>query len=392
LNVGSNTITTIVTAPDGTTKTYTITVTRAAALSSDANLSNLTISAGTLTPSFASGTTAYTASVANSVTSVDVTPTASSANATITVNGTTTTSGTARNVALNVGSNTITTIVTAPDGTTKTYTITVTRAAAALAPTATTTAATSVTTTGATLNGTVNDNGATTMVSFEYGTSPTLAGATTIAATTGATVNAGSGNTSVSVTVSGLTPGTTYYYRVKGTNSAGTTNGNILSFTTAAENDTDVYCDKESKDKKVYVCHNGNTICVNLHALLSHLKHGDKLGKCTVTGKITKTTMQDLNVPETFSKTLKSNILNLEPFKVIMAANPTSVDFRIKVESSSNEMINIRVFDAVGRVMANIKGVHENSFQSFGRNYKAGNYFAEVVQGINRKTIKLIKL
>ncbi len=102
--------------------------------------------------------------------------------------------------------------------------------------------------------------------------------------------------------------------------------------------------------------------------------------------------MQDSKVPETFSKTLESSILNLEAFKVIMTANPTSADFRIKVESSSNEMINIRVLDAVGRVMANMNGVHENSFQSFGRNYKAGNYFVEVVQGINRKTIKLVKL
>ncbi len=54
LNVGSNTITVIVTAQDGTTtNTYTITVTRAP--SSNADLSNLTVSQGSLTPAFASG-------------------------------------------------------------------------------------------------------------------------------------------------------------------------------------------------------------------------------------------------------------------------------------------------------------------------------------------------
>ena len=96
----------------------------------DATLSSLTISAGTLTPVFASGTTGYTDNVANSVTSVTVTPTASQAGATITVNGAAVTSGKASGVInLNAGSNTIMIIVTAPDGTTKdTYTITVNEA------------------------------------------------------------------------------------------------------------------------------------------------------------------------------------------------------------------------------------------------------------------------
>ncbi|WP_222429929.1 cadherin-like beta sandwich domain-containing protein [Paenibacillus cremeus] len=132
LNVGANTITVLVTAQDGTTsKTYTVTVTRAAALSNNANLSNLTLSQGTLTPTFATGTTSYTASVANAVTSMDVTPTLADGTASLKVNGSAATSGNAKTVNLNVGANTITVLVTAQDGTTtKSYTITVTRAAA----------------------------------------------------------------------------------------------------------------------------------------------------------------------------------------------------------------------------------------------------------------------
>ena len=133
LNVGSNTITTVVTALDGsTTKTYTITVTRAAPPSSNANLSNLALSAGTLNPVFASGTTSYTASVPFTTTSLTATPTVADATASVTVNGVAVTSGNASGaIALAVGSNTITTVVTAQDGTTtSTYTTTVTRAAA----------------------------------------------------------------------------------------------------------------------------------------------------------------------------------------------------------------------------------------------------------------------
>jgi hypothetical protein len=103
--------------------------------SSNADLSNLGLSSGTLNPAFASSTTSYTATVANSVTSITVTPSMSDANATIQVrvNGgtyTTVASGSASGaLALNVGGNPIDVKVTAQDGTTtKTYTVMVTRA------------------------------------------------------------------------------------------------------------------------------------------------------------------------------------------------------------------------------------------------------------------------
>lgn len=135
LAVGSNTLSVVVTAADGSsTRTYTVVVTRAAvALSSDATLSALVLSASALTPTFSSGVTAYTASVDNGVASVTVTPTASSAAASISVNGTAVASGSPSGaIALAVGSNSITVRVTAEDGsTTATTTITVTRAAAA---------------------------------------------------------------------------------------------------------------------------------------------------------------------------------------------------------------------------------------------------------------------
>ena len=129
---GTNTITVIVTAQDSTTKTYTITLTRAAALSDNADLTGLTISSGTLSPQFSSSDITYTASVANSVTQVTVTPTASDSSATIAVNGNTVTSGNGYILtSLTAGEpTTVTVIVTAQDSTTKTYTITLTRAAA----------------------------------------------------------------------------------------------------------------------------------------------------------------------------------------------------------------------------------------------------------------------
>ncbi len=100
-------------------------------VSTNADLSDLTLSQGTLTPGFASATLSYTASVPFSATSITATPTAADANAVITVNGNSVASGMpSGSIALAVGSNMINTVVTAQDGTTmKTYTVTVTRAA-----------------------------------------------------------------------------------------------------------------------------------------------------------------------------------------------------------------------------------------------------------------------
>jgi gliding motility-associated-like protein len=131
LVTGPNTVTITVTAENGvTTKTYTVTVTRA--LPANANITRIKLSSGTLSPAFAQATTSYTASVTNAVSSVTVTPTASDPLATLTVNGSAVNSGSASGpVPLNVGDNIITTKATAQNGTTtKTYTITVTRAMA----------------------------------------------------------------------------------------------------------------------------------------------------------------------------------------------------------------------------------------------------------------------
>ena len=99
-------------------------------LSNNANLSNLVVNTATLSPAFNSGTTSYTASVANGIGSVTLTPTPAQPNASIKVNSVAVASGsTTGAVSLGIGTNLLTTIVTAQDGTTKSYTVTVTRQA-----------------------------------------------------------------------------------------------------------------------------------------------------------------------------------------------------------------------------------------------------------------------
>ena len=99
--------------------------------SSDANLSNLELTSGTLTPQFAPARMIYSAQVGASVSQFSVTPTASDAMAEISVNGEVVASGNpSGNIELLPGNNLITILVTAEDGVTeKTYTLTVWRGA-----------------------------------------------------------------------------------------------------------------------------------------------------------------------------------------------------------------------------------------------------------------------
>jgi O6-methylguanine-DNA--protein-cysteine methyltransferase len=99
------------------------------------------------------------------------------------------------------------------------------------APTATTLDASNLLTTSATLNGTVNANYLSSVVTFEYGLT------TSYGITATATQSPVTGNTStaVSANLSGLIPGAIYHFRVKAVNSIGTTNGIDLMFTTAGQ-------------------------------------------------------------------------------------------------------------------------------------------------------------
>ncbi len=95
-------------------------------------------------------------------------------------------------------------------------------------PSVTTTPATSLLPTSATLNGNLTSTGgAPCTVSFEYGLTTAYGDATSFRTMT----SSGLFNQSIS----GLSPNTTYHYRARANNSAGTTNGADQTFTTDAE-------------------------------------------------------------------------------------------------------------------------------------------------------------
>jgi phosphodiesterase/alkaline phosphatase D-like protein len=96
-------------------------------------------------------------------------------------------------------------------------------------PKATTEAATSIKGTEATLNAKVNPRGSATTYQFEYGKTGAYGSK---APASPASAGSGASDVEVSKAISGLTEGTTYYYRVVATSEEGTTNGAQKTFTT----------------------------------------------------------------------------------------------------------------------------------------------------------------
>src|SRR5438034_9127857 len=98
---------------------------------------------------------------------------------------------------------------------------------AASKPVVTTGNASSITETSATLNGTVNPKGRSTTARFEWGLTTSYGNSTP-------DQTMGSGNVAVpaAANISGLTSGTAYHFRIRATNSAGTSFGTDNTFTT----------------------------------------------------------------------------------------------------------------------------------------------------------------
>lgn len=118
LNYGNNKFDIIVTAPSGAKKTYTINVNRKDIRSGNNKLSSLSVNGGTLNPKFNSNTESYSISVPYSISSLTINAKAEDAKAKVTISN---------NNLVAEETTAVKVIVTAENGSTKTYTINATR-------------------------------------------------------------------------------------------------------------------------------------------------------------------------------------------------------------------------------------------------------------------------
>ncbi|WP_367754285.1 HYR domain-containing protein [Flavobacterium sp. WC2430] len=146
----------------------------------------------------------------------------------------------------------------------------------------------------------------------------------------------------------------------------------------------------KSGNAKVKICHQtGNAknpcteICVDDSAVATHLAHGDFLGKCS----------SNCVNPATLTKPVvigKQEIIAIADFDVKAYPNPSNHQFTIAVQGSSDEKVEVFVYDMLARM---IKRIEKPNAQNvlLGEELPSGEYLLLIRQGSNQKAINVIK-
>jgi hypothetical protein len=177
------------------------------------------------------------------------------------------------------------------------------------------------------------------------------------------------GDTVQTITVS---PSVSTYYYVTVTD--------IYNFTASDSvlvNVNDVRCGKNNR--KVLVCHNAHTLCIDSNAVKAHLSHGDQLGNCVENKSLTYT--------EEFPKEYKLHVNYPNPF------NPKT---EIRYDVPYICMVTIKIFDITGREVAMLvndqhdAGHYKVEWDASG--YSSGIYFYKIITDSYTETKKMILL
>ena len=117
----------------------------------------------------------------------------------------------------------------------------------------------------------------------------------------------------------------------------------------------------------------------------------------SVLSPFTGTNNQPLNVT-TSSPAITTNSLrkvaddvNSSQLSLTALPNPTSTHFTIKVKSKKSEPVDLKVVDAIGRLIETKRKVSANGSVTIGDGYQFGVYYLQAVKGSERATLKLIK-
>jgi uncharacterized delta-60 repeat protein len=80
-----------------------------------------------------------------------------------------------------------------------------------------------------------------------------------------------------------------------------------------------------------------------------------------------------------------------DEFLIQALPNPSRGQFTLRTRNNSAQGVQVRVLDNLGRVVESRTSPAGNMTLSFGAGYRPGVYFVEVVQGTERKLLKLVK-
>ncbi len=136
-----------------------------------------------------------------------------------------------------------------------------------------------------------------------------------------------------------------------------------------------------NNNKKIKICHNGNTLCVSPNSLPDHLGHGDFLGPC-------KSCPQNISAPANGTHLATTEGLSLELFP-----NPTNGMVTILLQGLGEDEVQIFVSDYLGRTVFLQKieeGTEQLELDFSMERFAGGDYFVRVVSGKGALIRKLL--
>ena len=171
-------------------------------------------------------------------------------------------------------------------------------------------------------------------------------------------------------------------YTKTGFLTGGNVNGNIDA--------EDVRCFAgNSSIVKVTLCHRTGstknpcvTLCVDENAVADHMAHGDFMGNCT--SNCIAPVANAKVVPVLTSSTSGRLEATVMP-------NPTTNHFNLVIKGKDASPVTVRVMDVYGKVVMVNQKIGSYTTLRIGDNWTNGTYLVEVIQGNQRKLLKLIK-
>lgn len=151
------------------------------------------------------------------------------------------------------------------------------------------------------------------------------------------------------------------------------------------DDDDDDRCGSNNSSAKVYITYYGTTYQVSAYQVSYYLRPG--CGSSISLGRSNQT------CGNTYARgVVAENIPDLvKPLNVLATPNPTSNFFVLRIDGGlDKENINVNVMDALGRVIYK-QTTTAGSLLKFGETFTNGIYFAEVIQGNEKKVVKLMK-
>ncbi|MBL0884594.1 MAG: T9SS type A sorting domain-containing protein, partial [Chitinophagaceae bacterium] len=91
-------------------------------------------------------------------------------------------------------------------------------------------------------------------------------------------------------------------------------------------------------------------------------------------------------------ETVKGTPSTEESLKVTVMPNPSASVFTIKLQSKYDAPVQMRITDATGRAVESRANLGANSTVQVGASFISGTYYAEFIQGSQRKVVQLMKV